>query len=554
MAEQLQQLPVPDNFSFEWDTPEEAARFWTADLMHWPHGISTLAATMDIPAFVSGLMKAAEELCMPFSDVDMKPFRGYIYNSFTPYSTDPAQMRARMVEMQARMGKHIPGLLDRWRDEYEPEVRSINNETLNGDYGKLGDRDLAELLQLIVEKREREGELHFLAVFPAMGAVMFYEQVYTNLFGEPAAEEHLQLLQGFPNKSVEVGDGLWQLAMEARRRPQVKTLLGRVEPSAVHSALAESEEGRAFRGAVEEFLAKYGWRGNELDIASRTWKEDPTTAYKLIREYAAHDGYDPEAEFKSLVSAREARERLLMDRLSGAGKPIDVFQQALAGAQQYLPIQEDHNFWIDQQGVAVQRVPVLEAGRRLTAAGRLAEPSDVFFLKYDELQDALRGGKGDLLELVTRRRREQAENSNLAPPPALGMPLPPEVIEQNSALVRFFGAPPPENPDPRIINGNGVSVGKVTGTARVILSLDESERLRPGEILVCPATMPPWTPLFAFAAAVVTDHGGVLSHTAIVAREYQIPAVVGAMVATTLIIDGQTITVDGSAGTVKLED
>ncbi len=553
MAEQQQQLPVPDNFSIEWDTPEEATRFWTADLIHWPHGISTLAATMDMPAFVRGLMKAAEELCMPFSDVDMKPFRGSIYNSFTPYSTDPAQMRARMVEMQAQMGKHIPGLLDRWRDEYEPEVRSINDDTLTGDYGKLGERDLAELLQLIVEKREREGELHFLAVFPAMGAVVFYEQVYTNLFGEPAAEEHLQLLQGFPNKSVEVGDGLWQLAMEARRRPQVMTLLGRVEPSAVHSALAESAEGRAFRGAVEEFLARYGWRSNELDIASPTWKEDPTTAYKLIREYAAQDDYDPEAEFKSLVSAREGRERLLMVRLSGAGKPIDVFQQALAGAQQYLPIQEDHNFWIDQQGVAVQRVPVLEAGRRLTAAGRLAEPSDVFFLKYDELQDALRGGKGDLLELVARRRREQAENSNLTPPPALGTPPPPEA-EENPMVGRFFGAPPPESPDPRIINGNGASAGRVTGTARVILSLDESERLRPGEILVCPATMPPWTPLFAIAAAVVTDHGGVLSHTAIVAREYQIPAVVGAKVATTLIKDGQTITVDGNAGTVKLED
>jgi pyruvate,water dikinase len=127
-------------------------------------------------------------------------------------------------------------------------------------------------------------------------------------------------------------------------------------------------------------------------------------------------------------------------------------------------------------------------------------------------------------------------------------------MEQNLSLVKFFGAPPPESPDPRIINGNAASAGRVTGTARVILSLDESERLRQGEILVCPATMPPWTPLFAIAAAVVTDHGGVLSHTAIVAREYQIPAVVGAKVATTLIRDGQTITVDGNAGTVKLED
>jgi pyruvate,water dikinase len=120
-------------------------------------------------------------------------------------------------------------------------------------------------------------------------------------------------------------------------------------------------------------------------------------------------------------------------------------------------------------------------------------------------------------------------------------------------LSKFFGAPPEKHPDPRMINGNGASAGSVTGTARVILSLDDAERLNRGEILVCPATMPPWTPLFAVASAVVTDHGGVLSHTAIVAREYQIPAVVGTKVGTKLIKDGSTITVDGSNGTVRMQ-
>ena len=298
---QPQQLPVPENFRFEWDTPEEAAEFWTADLMHWPNGLSTLSATMDMPPFLRGALKAAQTLCMPFTAFEGKVIHGYVYNSFAPYSSDPAQMQARLRDMQAQMGRHIPGLLDRWRDDYEPEVRAINDETLNGDYTKLGDRDLSGLLETIVQKREREGELHFLAVFPAGGAVMFYEQVYSDLFGEPEAGEHLQLLQGFPNKSVEVGSELWQLAMEARRRPQVMALLQRMEPSSLHQALLTDPEGRAFRGAVEEFLRKYGWRGNELDVAAPTWAEDPTIAYKMIREYASRDDYDPEEEFRSLV-------------------------------------------------------------------------------------------------------------------------------------------------------------------------------------------------------------------------------------------------------------
>ncbi|MEX0785262.1 MAG: PEP-utilizing enzyme, partial [Dehalococcoidia bacterium] len=183
--------------------------------------------------------------------------------------------------------------------------------------------------------------------------------------------------------------------------------------------------------------------------------------------------------------------------------------------------------------------------------GRMHDPAEVFILKYEEQQDALRGGKAVLRELVAQRRTERASNRALTPPPAIGTE--PPVQDDNPMLNKFFGAVPEENADPRIINGNGASAGTFTGIARVIPSLEHSHRLQPGEVLVCPATMPAWTPLFGIAAAVVTDHGGVLSHTAIVAREYGLPAVVGTKVGTQLIQDGQTITVDGEAGTVTLE-
>jgi pyruvate,water dikinase len=552
MPESAGQSLTAQDFPFEWDSPEEALRFWTADLMHWPNGISRLAATMDMPAFGRGLNTAAAELCMPFRSMDFKYLNGYVYSSVVPYATDPAGIEARMGDMQAKMMQHVPGLLDRWRQSYEPEVKAINDDTLHGDYAKLGMGDLSQLLEQLVAKREREGELHFLAVFPAMGAVMFYEELYTQVVGQPHASEHLQLLQGFPNKSVEVGIGLWHLAQEARKRPAVAAKLHQESPERLHESLAADEETRSFQGAVEEFLDRYGWRSNELDMAAPTWKEHPTTVYKLLREYSARDDYDPEEEQRSLEAARRSREVILHREAAGAGEPGKLFEMALAGAQQYLPIQEDHNFWIDQQGVAVQRVPVLEAGRRLVEAKRIGAASDVFLLAYDELQSALRDGNGDLSQLVEQRKREDAENRHRTPPPELGTPPPPEV-EENPMLTKFFGGLPPESSDPRIINGNGASTGVKTGTARVILSLEESERLQHGEILVCPATMPPWTPLFGIASAVVTDHGGVLSHTAIVAREYQIPAVVGTKSATALVKDGQTITVDGDAGVVKLE-
>jgi len=120
------------------------------------------------------------------------------------------------------------------------------------------------------------------------------------------------------------------------------------------------------------------------------------------------------------------------------------------------------------------------------------------------------------------------------------------------AIGKFFGGPPPATEEPGIIRGNAGSPGRARGPARVVRSLAEADRLRPGDVLVAETTAPPWTPLFASAAAIVTDTGGILSHCAVVAREYGIPAVVGTGSATARISDGQLLEVDGGAGLVRV--
>ena len=122
------------------------------------------------------------------------------------------------------------------------------------------------------------------------------------------------------------------------------------------------------------------------------------------------------------------------------------------------------------------------------------------------------------------------------------------------AIGRFFGGPPQESGQSDQIKGNAGSRGSVTGTAFVAMTLEEATGIQAGQILVAVTTMPPWTPLFGVAAAVVTETGGPLSHCAIVAREYGIPAVVGAHGATNRIKTGQTITVDGTSGIVTIAD
>ena len=126
-------------------------------------------------------------------------------------------------------------------------------------------------------------------------------------------------------------------------------------------------------------------------------------------------------------------------------------------------------------------------------------------------------------------------------------------MRDNPITTAFFGKRPEASRDPKMINGIGASAGTVTAPARIVHTLAEAHKLQPGDVLICEMTMPAWTPLFATVAAVVADSGGVLSHCAIVAREYRIPCVVATQVGTQRLKDGQRITVDGAQGIVRIE-
>jgi pyruvate,water dikinase len=211
---------------------------------------------------------------------------------------------------------------------------------------------------------------------------------------------------------------------------------------------------------------------------------------------------------------------------------------------------EDHNFYIDQRGFSALRVPCLAIGRGLAEPGTIDSPEDVFYLYESEIKDAAANPNQRFAGVASARRAERERWLRVLPPAQIGAGQ----VEMPIVLERFFGATPEESDDKSLINGIAGSPGVISGVARLVLTLDEVDRLSPGEILVTYATAPPWTPLFGVASAVVTDVGGRLSHCAIVAREYGIPAVVGTKTATARIYDGMRITVDGSRGIVRLDE
>ncbi len=313
--------------------------------------------------------------------------------------------------------------------------------------------------------------------------------------------------------------------------------------------------GRAFLVELRDYLDVFGWRNDAVfELADPTWREDPERPLAAIQgQVALSDTADPDAQLRRAAIAREELLGQARRRLATDPALLARFNELYAHARAYLPIDEDHNFYMDQMGNSGLRLAILEIGRRLVRTAVIAAVDDVFFLHLDEITAGLTSAS--LLVNVSARRTQLRQWASFTPPDILGE-LPPDFVADPllAALSKQDTAPPvvgmAEVED--VIRGTPAASGVAHGVARVAHSLSEACAVQPGEVLVCEMTLPTWTPLFATISAVVADTGGVLSHCAIVARELGIPCVVGTVVGTRSIRSGMLVTVDGARGTVQV--
>ena len=301
------------------------------------------------------------------------------------------------------------------------------------------------------------------------------------------------------------------------------------------------EIGEAFR----EFLVRYGYRGQgEADPTNADWSEQPRFVLSQIRSMLHVPAESsPRAGIEHAVAGRQALEAAVRESL--AAEVRELFDHALTEAQSYTRMRElSKATWV--LGVRRARAPYLALCRGLVEARVVKTEDDAKFLTYDEVAAIVEGGAGavdDVQERIDRRRAQAVEAEMYRLPDNwIGVPEMTRVgdVDRSEAT----------------LTGLGVSIGDgpVTGTARIIPSAEagHARDLEPGDILVAPFTDAPWTPLFIVAGAVVVETGGVLAHAATVAREFGIPAVVMVHDATRIIEDGDTVTVDGAAGTVTI--
>ncbi|MEV0613272.1 PEP/pyruvate-binding domain-containing protein [Nonomuraea sp. NPDC050404] len=391
------------------------------------------------------------------------------------------------------------------------------------------------------EQRLKHAELVLARTFPLIISIMPYALSGYGLFalasklsGVPIGEMS-DVLRSVPhNPTTEMDLELWHLATRVEPAP----FRERTVPELVDLYRSGQLPPIAQR-EITTFLGKYGHRGvAEIDLGVPRWSEEPAHILGVLANYLRmnEEGLAPSEMFaRGEREARAAIDRVAARARGKARWRATVVRFALRRTRKYAGLRELPKFYLVKTLAAVRR-SLLAVGEHLVSQGGLAAADDVFFLDLRETRAALNGG--DLRELVAGRRAayEQERRRRHVPRVLLSDGTEPEALSQPAASE---GA----------LTGTPASAGTVTGVARVVLD-PTGAHLEPGEILVCPSTDPGWTPLFLTAGGLVMEMGGAMSHGAVVAREYGIPAVVGVPNATDRIASGEEITVNGAAGTV----
>jgi pyruvate,water dikinase len=363
------------------------------------------------------------------------------------------------------------------------------------------------------------------------------------------------VLRGLPhNVTTEMDLELWRTATSIREDPDSVRALTGEDPRVLTGRYLEGTLPAVCQDALRSFFGKYGHRAvAEIDLGVPRWREDPAHIVNVVANYLklADPELAPDRLFRRTAEKAEAKVAELAERAARSrGKLFGrIVAHSLRRARETAGMREYPKFRLIT-AFAFLRSQLQQVGEELAGAGRITAPDDVFFLDLTEARVALRGA--DLRGPVAERRQSYQREMRRRRIPRL---LLSDGTDVEAAMAAQAREAPSANGQqrPGTLVGTAASAGTVTGKARVILD-PAGAHLEPGEILVAPSTDPGWTPLFMTAGALVMEMGGPISHGAVVAREYGIPAVVGVPDATMRIRTGDTVTVDGAAGTVAVKE
>ncbi|MGW4236080.1 rifamycin-inactivating phosphotransferase [Streptomyces sp. NPDC004749] len=411
---------------------------------------------------------------------------------------------------------------------------------------KTGPALFAFLLEAFEEHKRVLGDpLSLQAIMAGMEATWWLNDKLREWLGEKNAADTLTL-SAPDNVTSEMGLALLDVADVIRPRPEVVAFLRgveHVEDAAFLDELAKLAGGTEARDAIVAYLDRYGMRCvGEIDITRPRWRERPTTLVPLILDNVRNfESGAAQRRFEQGRQKARKKEQDVLSRLRAlpdGGQKADEAKRMIDRVRTFIGYREYPKYGIISRYFVYKRA-LLEEAERLVRANVLPEKEDIFYLTFQELHDVVRSNQADD-RLIQRRKEEFRSYHALTPPRVL--------TSDGEAVTGTYRR---DDVPAGALIGLPVSAGTIEGRARVILDLAEAG-LEAGDILVTACTDPSWTPLFVGIAGLVTEVGGLMTHGAVIAREYGLPAVVGVDRATRLIRDGQRIRVHGTDGYVEI--
>jgi pyruvate,water dikinase len=396
--------------------------------------------------------------------------------------------------------------------------------------------DILELKRIQFESQSMQ------VIMAGMEATWWLNDQLQAWLGEKNAAD--TLAQSVPNNvTSEMGLALMDVADVIRPHPEVVAFLQHVEDEGFLDELPRLAGGREARDAIRAWLDKYGMRCvGEIDITRPRWSERPTTLVPLILGNIKN--FEPGESTRRFEQGRQEawkKEQEVLERLralpDGPQKAEEV-KRKIDRVRTFIGYREYPKYGMVSR-YFVHKQALMQEAERLVQARVIREKEDIFYLRFEEIQDVVRTQQVDD-QLIRRRKDAFTSYQALTPPRVL--------TSEGEAVAGVYRR---DDLPAGALVGLPVSAGTVEGRARVVLDIAEAD-LEPGDILVTRYTDPSWTPLFVAIKGLVTEVGGLMTHGAVIAREYGLPAVVGVGNATQLIRDGQQIRVNGTDGYVKI--
>jgi rifampicin phosphotransferase len=535
---------------------------WVKDQSHFTGPVTPIAATVLLPAYEKGIEGMCPKFGLPMKTIRQRAFGGEVYTQDTDLAGNhdpsaappwwvlglvfrllPSLRRCNAVAANAHaLLEELPRKWEEtWREECDRRVLAARDVDLLA----LDDAALvAEMRRVIDEILVPHLGLHFDLTVPHVAGLYELHLCCRDALGWDEGQT-LELLTGLSTSTT-------------RATRELEAIAAALDDATLDGTLADVRRSPV-GPRMDGWLRHWGLRTIDVDPGAPMTSEREDLVMVMLRE-ARRPKVDP-------VAVEADRQRRIREARAAMNPSHHArFNAALEYAELVYPQRDDNVPYTEGFPCGLVRRVLLEMGRRLTDRGQLRSREDAAFLELDELGPALAGSlDGETAsERVRRRRAEFAWVSAHPGPAVVGPPVVPDpdirglpapirrMMEVLLWAMKGELAPPAGGADGDGLRGVAVSPGTYTGPVRVVRTEAELHRLRPGEVLVCPTTHSSWTVAFGHAGALVADGGGMLAHPAIIAREHGIPAVLATVEATKRLRDGQIVTVDGSAGRVRI--